>query len=196
MSDADRPSRAQAAPAARAQPDEPLAGLRRRLTAAARRAAPRWLSDEIEDLVQNALIRVTANLENRDGGFEGVPSSYLARAAYSAVVDEMRRRFRRGEVQEDAVEGMDGMPSPDSGPERSFEAAEIHTGLRDCLARLIRPRRVVVACRLQGYSVPETAGLTGWTRKRVEHLVLRGMRDLRHCLEAKGLRPGRGGSRV
>ena len=138
-------------------------------------------------------MRILSSTGNRDGGIQGLPSSYVARAAYSAAVDEMRRRFRRGEVQEDPVEGLDGTPSPAPSPDRGAQAAEIHAGLRDCLQNLIRPRRVIVACRLQGYSVPETAAFTGWTRKKVEHLALRGMEDLRHCLEAKGLRPGREG---
>ena len=68
-------------------------------------------------------------------------------------------------------------------------ALDVHEGLRDCLGNLAEPRRMAVACHLQGYSVPEAAGFLGWTRKKTEHLVRRGLMDLRTCLAGKGLTP-------
>jgi RNA polymerase sigma-70 factor (ECF subfamily) len=69
------------------------------------------------------------------------------------------------------------------------EALEIDRGNRDCLRRIVRPRRLAVVCNLHGHSAPETARLLGWTVKKVEHLVSRGLHDLRACLERKGLVP-------
>ena len=75
------------------------------------------------------------------------------------------------------------------------QAAEIHAGLDDCLGNLIRPRRIIVACRLQGYSVPETATFTGWTRKKVEHLALRGMEGSAPLPGGQGAEAGARGAR-
>jgi RNA polymerase sigma-70 factor (ECF subfamily) len=50
-------------------------------------------------------------------------------------------------------------------------------------------RRRAVMLYLQGHSVPEAARLLGWTAKRTENLVYRGLADLRHCLRAKGHTP-------
>ncbi|MFP3941602.1 MAG: sigma factor, partial [Thermoanaerobaculia bacterium] len=70
---------------------EGTAELRRQLVRAVERTCPRWLSSEADDLVQNALIRVLEIRRRREGEAE-FSSFYLRRAAYSAVVDEIRRR--------------------------------------------------------------------------------------------------------
>ena len=83
----------------------------------------------------------------------------------------------------------EGNPVELIGPEERAKAAEIHEALRACLGVLIRPRRIAVACHLQGYSVPEAATFTGWSKKKTEHLLRRGLEDLRGCLTRKGLSP-------
>jgi RNA polymerase sigma-70 factor (ECF subfamily) len=123
------------------------------------------------------------------GGIRNVSSSYLSRVAYSAVVDEMRRRFRRSEVPTGNGRLLEGNPVGSIGPEERLKAAEVHEGLRTCLGAMIRPRRIAVACHLQGYSVPEAATFAGWTKKKTEHLLRRGLDDLRRCLTEKGLNP-------
>jgi RNA polymerase sigma-70 factor (ECF subfamily) len=52
----------------------------------------------------------------------------------------------------------------------------------------VPPRRHAVTLSLQGHSVPEIGRLLGWTGKKAENLVYRGMADLRECLEGKGIR--------
>ncbi len=39
-----------------------------------------------------------------------------------------------------------------------------------------------------GFRMLETATATGWTEKRVENLLYRGLKELRVCLEEKGVR--------
>ena len=76
-----------------------------------------------------------------------------------------------------------------SDPERECIGMEIGEGIRDCLQRLLQPRRLALALHLQGHTVQETAQLLRWDFKRVENLTYRGLADLRKCLASKGLKP-------
>jgi RNA polymerase sigma-70 factor (ECF subfamily) len=164
--------------------EEETARLRAALEGAVRRVCPDWLAAQADDIVQVALMRVLAAHDD-----SVVAAAYLWRAAYTAMVDEIRRQRRRREVGlEDA--GHEGeAPASLDDPERSVRAREIGQGLRDCLHRLLEPRRLAVVLHLQGHTVPEAARILGWAGKRVENLVYRGLFDLRRCLTAKGLTP-------
>jgi RNA polymerase sigma-70 factor, ECF subfamily len=161
-----------------------LASLRSALARAVAAVCPRWLADSADDLVQVALMRV-ADVQRRDA-HAPLSAAYLRKAAYSAVVDEIRRRKSRHEVPlEEWVEIRQAAGGPD--PERATAAREEGRAIRDCLGRLVRPRRLAVTLHLVGHSVPEAARLLGWSGKRAENLVYRGLADLRRCLGAKGM---------
>jgi len=152
------------------------------------RVCPRWLTDRSEDLVQVALMRVMEIRRKSEGSAE-FTSYYLKKAAYSALIDEIRRLRRRQEV---SMEGGDeeaefdpAAETPD--PERASAGREAGRAIRDCLGVMVRPRRMAVTLNLQGHSVPEIGRLLGWTGKKAENLVYRGMADLRGCLESKGI---------
>ena len=166
--------------------------LHRELVRAVDRICPRWLTDKADDLVQVALMRVMEIQRKKEGTAE-LNSLYLRRAAYSAMIDEIRRLRRRQEVslqgcgEEDEEAGFDpAAPSPD--PERASAGREAGRAIRDCLGRMVAPRRHAVTLNLQGHSVPEIGKLLGWTAKKAENLVYRGMADLRDCLGEKGIR--------
>lgn len=161
-----------------------LEALRADLVQAVQRVCPPWLSDRREDLVQEALIRV-AEIRRREPDRELAPS-YLRRAAYNALVDEIRRLRRRRETSLEGEEGTLQPPSEAPGPERWSAGRQIGRAIHDCLTRMVPPRRRAVALYLQGHSGPESAELMGWTAKRTNNLVYRGLDDLRRCLTAKG----------
>jgi RNA polymerase sigma-70 factor (ECF subfamily) len=163
---------------------ETLLAVRRRLASAARRACPPWLVAEAEDVAQAAFLKVLTSLQG--GGVAEPTASYLEKAAYSAAVDEMRRRFRRREVPED---GAFERAEPGADPERLAAAREIEGGITVCLEGLVRPRRLAVTLFLQGSSVPEVGRILGGSTKKAEHLVYRGLEQLRRCLTARGLAP-------
>ena len=73
------------------------AAIRARLVNAVRRICPRWLSAEADDIVQAALVRVLSGQRSREGSGPP-PASYMWKVAYSAMIDEIRRRRRRQEV--------------------------------------------------------------------------------------------------
>jgi RNA polymerase sigma-70 factor (ECF subfamily) len=185
------PTLASAAPAvsADATPDHDCARLRGELKRAVTRICPRWLAAQAEDIVQVALLRVL-DAQRRRAGTESLSASYLKRAAYTAMIDEIRRLRRRREVplEDPAVAERSAAPSS-SDPEASRASSEIAAGVASCLLRLTLARRSAVTLYLQGHSVPETGRILGWGAKKAENLVFRGLADLRQCLVSKGYQP-------
>jgi RNA polymerase sigma-70 factor, ECF subfamily len=165
--------------------------LHRDLVRAVDRVCPRWMKDKADDLVQVALMRVMEIQRKKEGTAE-FTAFYLRKAAYSALIDEIRRLRRRqevsleGETDEDEPISYDPA-APDPDPERSSAGREIGRAIRDCLGLMVAPRRHAVTLNLQGHSVPDIGKLMGWTAKKAENLVYRGMADLRGCLTSKGI---------
>jgi RNA polymerase sigma-70 factor, ECF subfamily len=165
-----------------------FATIRPQLLSLVRRVCPWWLANQAEDIVQSAMLGVLEH-SGKNGEVTEVSTSYLMRAAHNAAVDEIRRRFRRPEVEAGDEHGLVDQEAHAPDPQREVEAREIHRAIRACLAALLGPRRTAVTLYLLGYSLVETVELSGWNRKRSEHLTYRGISDLRRCLAAKGLAP-------
>lgn len=164
--------------------------IRSALARALRRACPAWLDSRRDDLVQVAMLRVLDALK-RSEEKPTLHPSYLYRAAYTAMVDEIRRAQWRREVplERDGERAVEPMEKAHAGPERRLLAREIADAIRACLARLAAPRCLAVTLHLQGCSVGEAARTLGWSDKRTENLVYRGLADLRACLASKGVKP-------
>ncbi|MBL4685168.1 MAG: sigma-70 family RNA polymerase sigma factor [Nannocystaceae bacterium] len=164
-------------------------GLRRALSRAVRRACPSWMSESAEDIVQIAMTKVVAAMEAGKSA-EEIGLAYVARVAYHAVVDEMRRQRRRRTlttVDVDEVHGTVAEPRPD--PEVATAGARLGTEIRDCLTQMARSRRLAVVLYLEGRGATEIANMFDWKRKQADNLVYRGIGDLRRCLADKGLEP-------
>ncbi len=172
--------------------DEPrrreLGELRRRVAAAVRRHCPLWLAGHAEDIVQNAVLRLLRTLEKSDGN-RTFSSVYLEKSVCGAVVDEIRRACRRREHPVEDLEVVEPVTGRQIDPEHEASSREIGRGILDCLGHLARPRRLAVTLYLHGCTVPEAAGRLGWSLRRTESLVYRGLANLRGCLQAKGLTP-------
>ncbi len=176
-------------------PDSPMdyAQLHRDLVRAVDRVCPRWMADRADDLVQVALMRVMEIQRKKEGTAE-LSGFYLKKVAYSAMIDEIRRLRRRQEVsleggsdEEEAAAPVYDPAAPTPDPERASAGRQVGRAIRDCLGRMVPPRRHAVTLNLQGHSVPEIGRLLGWTAKKAENLVYRGMSDLRGCLGEKGI---------
>lgn len=168
--------------------EEDAARLRQALEAAVATLCPPSLADRREDLVQEALVKVT-RIVGRSGPERELNATYLWRTAYCALVDELRRLRRRNEVGLDEAGPADTLVSARPGPGAASRSREVRRALAECLKRLIEPRRLAVILHLQGERPREAAELLGWPRKRVHNLTFRGIRDLRSCLAEKGLAP-------
>lgn len=162
--------------------------LRAKLNRVVARACPPWAMAQQEDIVQAAMIRVLRARARREDG-EALPDAYLWKAAYSATIDEIRRLRAKREVPLASESRPDLADVRTLGPERDTHAAEISAAIRECLATLNDARRQAVTLHLQGHSVPETGRLLGWSTKRAENMVYRGLAELREHLARKGLTP-------
>lgn len=157
--------------------------IRDELARAVAATCPHWLADRRDDIVQNAVLKLVKAEAKSEGNRQFV-RSYLWKVAYSALVDEINRVTSR---KESALEqALDNQISDRSDPRRETESRELGAAIQGCLRKLVAPRRRAVVLYLAGYGVPESAGLLGWRRKRVENLVYRGLANLRSCLRAKG----------
>jgi RNA polymerase sigma-70 factor (ECF subfamily) len=167
--------------------DRQLAEVRRTLERAVGRACPSWLADRRDDIIQNALIRVTEIL-GRSEESEIRTTSYLWKVAYTATVNEIRRVRRQ---REDSVEPeiLEHHNASSADPERESVSREIGEAIRGCLGDMLEPRRLAVLMHLYGYGLKKTAGVLGWVPKRADNLLYRGMADLRKCLVGKGIKP-------
>jgi RNA polymerase sigma-70 factor (ECF subfamily) len=113
-------------------------------------------------------------------------SGYIYRAAYSALIDEIRRRRRLRELPME----LDLVPaSHEDSPERRAEGRSIRKHVTNCLSTLMVARRRAVMLHLQGHSLDEICAMLEEPRKKIENLAYRGLADLRRCLKARGVEP-------
>ncbi len=167
--------------------------LRQRVTKAVTRVMPRWLDSRRDDLVQASMVRILEIIERRERN-DRFPTSYLQKVAHAVLVDEIRKfRRRREEALTEEAEARYGKATVDTPElpalERQAQAREAGAAISACLRALRESRRQALVLYLQGYSVPEAAGHLGWTVKKTENLVYRGLGDLRGCLRQKGIEP-------
>ena len=155
--------------------------LRQALARAVASCCPGWTAADREDVVHDVLARVLELA--RRGEWNRPPNpSYLRKMAFHAAVDELRRRrFAPGSEAEAARLAAGGRD-----PEGAAADVELGRALADCLAMMLRDRRVAVVLSLQGHAAKELAELMGWTAKKAQNLVFRGTADLRQCLSEKG----------
>ena len=143
---------------------------------------------DAEDIVQTVMLRVVEAHRRRPDDLRTSPG-YVLRVATHLVVDELRRKFRHVEVSPGEDDDLERAAGPHSPPDREARAREISHGIRDCLTALVDARRRAVTMHLLGHTLAEVGTTLGWTRKRAEHLVYRGLGDMRRCLGSKGLTP-------
>jgi RNA polymerase sigma-70 factor, ECF subfamily len=158
--------------------------LRRELARAVRRVCPRFLAQEADDLVQESFLRLLK--ASRADSVDGLSAAYLKKVAYSAVVDEIRRR-RRQLALDAGAEGGDIEAAADE--RRSMPEPAVGNAIAACLQRLQPDRRRALTLHLLGHSGSEVARLLVCDAKRAENLTLRGLAQLRECLHDKGVKP-------
>lgn len=170
-----------------------LVDVRARVQRAVRRICPPWLESSCDDLVQAATLRIIELKKKSEGDLE-FSSSYLQRVAYTVLVDEIRRRRRLSEVpfevdKSESEESQTHFPSLLPTGERRLDQRQLGQAIMECMTSLKAERRQALVLFLQGYTVPETARLLGWSQKKTENLVYRGKADLQQCLKRKGITP-------
>lgn len=146
-------------------------------------------SEQIEEIVQESFMKVYFALENFSSPQEASFASWLARIAFNACYDELRRARRHPEnrasdlSEEDSAslrKQMAGLVSS----EQETEAALIE---RDLAAKLLsrlraEDRLVLVMLDMEELSVAEAAELTGWSVSKVKVRAHRARAQLRRVL--------------
>lgn len=161
--------------------------LRDRLERAVAKLAPAWMRDQVDDLVQVAMMKLM-----RSGRAEveaDLNNAFVYRVAHSVIVDEIRKRKRRNETGIDPALPEPVEPAVRANPEEMANGQEIGAVIVECLALLSVNRRRAVTLYLQGHSVPEAATLLDISPKNAENLVYRGLAELRCHLKARGVEP-------
>ena len=129
------------------------------------------LPDEVEDLVQEALLAVHNQRHTYDPG-EPLTAWVHAIARYK-LVDLYRRRAVRDALNDPLDDELDVFASSDT------EAADARRDLAKLLERLPDQQRLpIVHMKLQGLSVVETARATGMSESAVKVGVHRGLKAL------------------
>jgi RNA polymerase sigma factor (sigma-70 family) len=167
--------------------EEVMTDLSLRVRAAVRRSCPSFLAAQADDIAQDVLVQLMKKLEKNEGNVT-FSSIYLLKAAHGMTVDEIRRRSRRREqtgMGDAMVEKQ--LLAPD--PERATMGRSLGQEIRQCLEGIVPARRTAVTLRLLGCPVSEVARRLGCPEKSAENRVWRGMKNLRECLAAKGLKP-------
>ena len=147
-------------------------GLQAVLARAVARFCPPSLRHLRDDLVQSAWIRVL-EAQRRGDPDRTFSSSYLYKVAYSALIDELRRLRRRGEVALDDAPEEQAVEPRRSSPAQQAEGYALARGLQDCLLGVSEDRRLAVSLFLQGHTVPEAAELLGVSRPTLYDLMHR-----------------------
>ena len=164
------------------------------LRAAIRRTMPEGQDADIDDIEQQARIKVWRALSS--GRDIRNPSSYLYRVAVNATLDALRQAKAR---REQPLPGHEDGPkmaeietaAPDLQrqvtPEQQLTMRQALDHAGECLAGLIPNRRRAVGLYLQGFTTVEIGGLLGWSEAKARNLLYRGRQDLRRCLQLKGV---------
>ncbi len=156
--------------------------VRKQLVRSVSRVCPNWMRDDLDDLVQMSVMRLLRSNAQID-----LTPAYLSRVAYSAVVDEIRRKKRRNEIGATPSLFERVADEVAISPEQIARAGEMGTVVLECLESLVPARRRVVTLYLQGHTVPEIGTLLQWPRKKVSNAVYRGLSDLRAALAERGV---------
>ncbi len=156
------------------------------LRAAIARTVPRHMELDIEDIEQEARIRLWKALARQ--GPQQRLDSYIYRIGVTTAIDALRKvKARREEQLPEAGDAMDPVTPPPTWPEAVTRRREAVAAVQTCLGKLGDNRRRAVGLRLHGLTRSEIAELTGWTQAKIRNLVSRGLRDLRSCCRALGI---------
>jgi RNA polymerase sigma-70 factor (ECF subfamily) len=144
---------------------------------------------QIEDVVQESFTKAYFALGEFSNRQDASFASWLARIAFNACYDELRRMKRRpesalGEVtEEESARVRERLRA--EAPEGDAESAAVSRDLAAKLLARLSPedRFVLVLLDVEGLSVAEIAGLTGWSGSKVKVRAHRARAHLRRVLK-------------
>jgi RNA polymerase sigma factor (sigma-70 family) len=141
--------------------------------------------DDPDDLVGEVFVQIARNLGSFRGDVDGF-KSWVFMIAHNRLANERRRLDRKPQTLVADIAEVDERHSPSAE-----EVALTHAGgdrVRSLLEGLTKDQRDVLALRVvAGFSLQETAQITGRTIGAVKQLQRRGLEALRGDMLAKGV---------
>jgi len=143
--------------------------------------------EQIEEVVQESFAKAFFALGEFGGGREASFAAWLARIAFNASYDELRRQKRRpeGALEELTEEEAGALAERLRGAGSDAEGRAVSRDLAAKLLARLSPedRLVLVLLDVEGLSVAEIAGLLNWTGSKVKVRAHRARAHLRRVLE-------------
>jgi RNA polymerase sigma factor (sigma-70 family) len=147
--------------------------LRATLARVVGRICPSWMAGQKDDLVQTACLRIVKKVSGTEE-LSSIGTSYLWRVAHSVLMDELRRRRRHPEAELNPT--MQTEPAAtEPTPEGMSAGSELSAAIAAGLKTLNDARRWAVLLYLYGFSLKDSAGMMGWTAKRVDNQRYQGL---------------------
>lgn len=137
------------------------------------------VADDIAQVVMTAMWR---QLQREQ--IIAAPSSYIYKAAIREAVRAMKREAHRAETPLDEAEAE---AAGGSDPHQALHARELAEAIEAAVSSLQRDRQRAVRAHLTGLELEEIMRLHAWSYQRARNLVARGMHDLRHELQRRGV---------
>jgi len=148
--------------------------------------AARFFRDrqQVEEVVQESFTKAFFALGEFTGRRDASFAAWLARISFNACYDELRRQKRRpeGALEELTEEEAERLSVRLRG---DAEGEAVSRDLASKLLARLSPedRLVLVMLNVEGLSVAEIAGLTGWSASKVKVRAHRARAHLRRVLE-------------
>ncbi|HZI20482.1 MAG TPA: sigma-70 family RNA polymerase sigma factor [Pyrinomonadaceae bacterium] len=144
--------------------------------------------EQVEEVVQETFTKAYFALQDFDGKGDEAFAAWLARIAFNASYDELRRQKRRPEsllsdVSDGEAEWLRDRLS-DERPGAQVESAAVSRDLAAKLLARLSPedRLVLVMLEVEGQSVAEIARAVGWSAPKVKVRAHRARAALRRAL--------------
>jgi len=138
-----------------------------------------WLTRDpelSEDLTQDTIVRCWEKLHQYRG--TAALRTWVHKVGISQLAGHKRREAREARTLEVLTQARSADP-----PSRSTSQLEARIALADALARLPdTERRVLVLCKLQGFTLAEAAAMLGQPRGTVAWQIVEGLKKLRGLL--------------
>src|SRR5919206_308856 len=179
-----------------ANPDEALADLYELLVRGLRAALGGYgggIEANVEDFAQEALIRITANLDSFRG--ESRFTTWALKIAMNVAFTELKRRRWRDVSLQDLFARREGADRGPADPCLTSEQLALQNTLLGDLRRIIdeeltdRQREAVVAVLLEGMPISEVAQRIGTNQNALYKLLHDARRKLKRQMQDAGLSP-------
>src|SRR5215207_948823 len=179
-----------------ANPDEALADLYEMLVRGLRAALGGYgggIEANVEDFAQEALIRITGNLDSFRG--ESRFTTWAQKIAMNVALTELKRRRWRDVSLQDLLARREAADRGPADPQLNPEQLVLQSMVLGELRRMIdqeltdRQREAVVAVLLEGMPISEVAKRMGTNQNALYKLLHDARRKLKRQMEAAGLSP-------